>query len=301
MRVSTEEQGEQTKIIVEALDTQGERLNFVGFEGRVVAPDGEARSVGLQQVGPGRYEGVFESGASGAYVASFRYRAPGAEGEKVKEGTIQAAISKPYADEYRTLQDNAALLKLVADRTGGRVINASDPRKAELWSRTGLTMPVSLRPIWIQAALAMLGLFLVDVGVRRVRIDPALIASMLRRGAGKSVSQGSQALGSLKGARERAQRGTAGVGAGGTDNRPARGTSDRQTAGVKFEVSDAELKRSKRIEGAADVTTGGDGAAPIREIRETKSDEKTNEEQGMSRLMKAKKRAQDKIDDEPKK
>lgn len=303
MRVSTEERGDQTKLIVEALDAQGERLNFVGFEGRVVAPDGEAKGVSLRQVGPGRYEGSFDSELSGAYVASFRYRAPSADGATVKEGTIQAAISKPYADEYRTLQDNSALLKMVAERSGGRVIGAGDPREARLWSREGLEMPVSLRPIWIQLALATLGLFLVDVGVRRVRIDPALIASLLRRGAGKSVSAGSQALGSLKEARERAQQGVVTrASAGGAENRAGASRAGNATASTKFEVSDAELKRNRTLEGGADVGGPEGRPAPIREERKTGgADEKTNEEQGMSRLMKAKKRAQDKIDDDPKK
>lgn len=300
MRVSTESLGDQTKIIVEALDAKGERLNFVNFDGRVVAPDGEAKNVSLRQVGPGKYEGVFDSASAGAYVTSLRYTATGDEGGKAKEGNVQAAVTKPYADEYRTLEDNAPLLKMVADLTGGRVID-SDPRKAELWQREKLEMPVSLRAIWIQAALAALGLFLLDVGVRRVRIDPALIASMLRRGAGKSVSAGSQALGSLKEARERAQRGTTGPGQA-TGGKPTAAQVDKKLAGAKFEVDEAELRRSRKIEGAAEVSPDGSiKPVVVREVRDAKPDDKTNDEQGMSRLMKAKKRAQDKIDDEPKK
>jgi uncharacterized membrane protein len=303
MRVSTEALGDQTKIIVEALDAKGERLNFVNFDGRVVSPDGEAKNVSLRQVGPGRYEGVFDSAGAGAYVSSMRYTAPGDDGGKPKEGTVQAAITKPYADEYRTLEDNAALLKMVAELSGGRVVE-TDPRKAELWSREKLEMPVSLRSIWLQAALAALGLFLLDVGVRRVRIDPALIASMMRRGAGKSVSAGSQALGSLKEARERSQRGATAAGQAASTRaaQASQAKTDKQVAGTKFEVDETELKRSKKIEGAAEIGTDGTiKPVVVREVRDSKPDDRTNDEQGMSRLMKAKKRAQDKIDDEPKK
>lgn len=298
MRVSTEDMGDQTKVIVEALDTKGERLNFVNFDGRVVSPEGESSAISLRQVGPGRYEGVFDSPGSGAYVTTLQYRAPGddAAPNAVNKGTVQAAITKPYADEYRTLEDNAPLLKLVAERTGGRVID-TDPRKAELWSRQKLEMPVSLRPIWMQIALATLGLFLLDVGVRRVRIDPALIASLLRRGAGKSVSQGSQALGSLKDVRQRVQQGGATAPKPSSESRQAARDS-HANASVKFEVSEEELRKSKKLDGAADVANAT-RPVQVRDLQEPTSEHKTNEEQGMSRLMKAKRRAQDKIDDEP--
>lgn len=298
IRVTTEDLGDQTRVIVDALDQQGDRLNFMNFDARVVAPTGDSQRFSLRQVGPGKYEGAFDSAQSGAYVASMRYIVPGAAGES-KEGSVQAAVTRPYADEYRTLQDNAALLRLVAERTGGRVVSP-DPTRADLWARAGLEMPVSLRPIWIQMAVLALGIFLLDVAVRRVRIDPALIASLLRRGAQKSVSKGSESLGSLKDVRQRAQRGL-GTPAQGGAREGARGgaaATDRQTAATKFEVGEAELKKARRLEGAADLSAA---PAPIREVRpgdaNAAGEQSTTDEAGLSRLRKAKQRAQDKIDD----
>lgn len=300
VRVQTEDLGEQTKLIVEALDAQGERLNFVRFQGRVIGPGGKAESVELRQTGPGRYEGVVETSASGAYVANLRYSAPGENGLS-REGSIQAAISKPYADEYRALQDNSALLRQVAERTGGRVIQSNSAAQ-DLWSREGLTMPVSLRPIWITIVLMALGAFLMDVAVRRVRIDPVLIAGMIRKGLGQGATTANQQLGSLKEARERAQQGKTKGGDGSatkaTRPRPQAGPVDGEQAGRKFEVSPEELKAAGKLSG--DILS--DGPAPKR--RDTSAadrptgDATTKEEGGLARLKKARERAQEQFEDD---
>ncbi|HVZ37341.1 MAG TPA: glutamine amidotransferase, partial [Polyangiaceae bacterium] len=303
MRVVTEELGDKTKVIVEALDANGERLNFVRFTGRVAGPNNFSEPIELRQVGPGRYEGVFDSSASGAYLASLQYVLPGAtkegeNGDQGKRGTVQAAVTRPYADEFRTLQDNAGLLKLVAERTGGRVIDP-DPRKADLWSKQGLTMPVTLRPIWMLVGLIAIGMFLMDVAVRRVRLEPRVWMEMLRRGASKSVSQGSQKTGSLREARERAQQGFAG-GSEGTPTvgaRPKPTAEERKAAGVKFEVSEEQLKKAKRLESTAEIGEPGTPEKDKPTSSQPAPEQATNQEQGMSRLMKAKKRAQDKIDE----
>jgi hypothetical protein len=89
LRVTTEKQGDQTRIIVDATDVKGERMNFARFKGRVAMPDGSGQDVELQQVGPGRYEGRVDSKLAGAYVLSMRYAAPevGPNGEtKIVEG-----------------------------------------------------------------------------------------------------------------------------------------------------------------------------------------------------------------------
>jgi hypothetical protein len=46
------------------------------------------------------------------------------------EGTVQAAITRPFADEFRALKDNSPLLRQIAEMTGGQVLPA-DPRDAE--------------------------------------------------------------------------------------------------------------------------------------------------------------------------
>lgn len=297
MRVTTEDLGDRTRVVVEALDSRGERLNFVRFAGRVVGPGNTPEGVELRQTGPGRYEGVFESAKSGAYIASLRYNIPPQEdaaGNVVpaRDGSVITAVSRPYADEFRSLEDNASLLRTVAEMTGGRVL-PDDPKAAALFDREGLKMPADLRPIWMLTALLALGVFLLDVAVRRVRIDPALIAAAVRRGLGRADQRAGDQLGSLKEARGRArQPGDAPA------VRPARDTTPAAAAGVKFEVTDAELKASRTNQSLADP------AAPTRDPGTPKPApgiDAPDQEGGLSRLKKARERAQEKFEDDDKK
>lgn len=299
MRVMTEDLGDRTRVVVEALDAEGERMNFVRFAGRVVGPSRKSEQLELRQTGPGRYEGVFDSSAAGAYVTNLRYIAPGEEGAPSREGNIQAAVTRPYADEFRTLADNAPLLKQVAERTGGRVIG-DDPKAANLWDRTGLTMPADARPIWMLVAMIALGAFLMDVAVRRVRIDPALIAASVRKAFGMGAETANQQMGSLKEARGRAKQSIAGVaGQAREDAARAIRTAPTESAAAKFEATEAELKSAKKNEGIAAA------GAPI--VVEKKGDpskpdaaEGPSQAEGLSRLKKARERAQEKFEDDPK-
>lgn len=200
VRVVTENRGDQTVVIVEAFDPDGERLNFARFDARIATPDGKGAVLDLRQVGPGRYEGAFDSSDAGAYVVSARYRAPG-DGAPL-EGSVQAAVTRPYADEFRALRTNTPLLRQVAAMTGGRVLSG-DPAAADLWSRDGLTMPVALRPVWMACLIAGVVVFLADVGIRRVRVEPRAVLAWVRRSAAKERAGSTQATDALRSVRAR--------------------------------------------------------------------------------------------------
>jgi uncharacterized membrane protein len=305
IRVVTENLDDKTRVIVEALDPNGQRLNFARFRGRVVGPDGAATDVDLRQTGPGRYEGEFGSSRSGSYVVNLRYDAmgqPGADGAPGArlEGAVQAGVSRPFADEFRALSDNFALLRQVAERTGGRVMPL-DPRRAEVWSRAGLTMPVSLRPIWPIVAAVGIGLFLVDVGVRRVRVDLGLVAMAVRRALGRKAEKAAGELGGLKQARERAQRAMA--------ERAKAAEQQRQTtesiAGVKFEASPRDAAAAKGRAGEYLATgdppsKGGPvkpGAVSAPGAPGAPGADKAQDE-NISRLLKAKRKAREGMEEE---
>ncbi|MBL9032993.1 MAG: VWA domain-containing protein [Phycisphaerae bacterium] len=297
LRVTTEKVGDETRVMVDALDPSGERLNFARFRGRVAMPGGGGQDVELQQVGPGRYEGRFSSKDAGAYVLSMRYAAPGAGGT-VMEGSVQAAVSKPFADEFRALTDNTPLLTQVASMTGGKVLSGN-PEADGLWRREGLTMPVATRPIWILLALLALGLFLVDVGVRRVRIDVPLIAASVAKLFRASRERGAQQMDTLRRAREAAKAQMARRADAGTmreaqeDARAALDEASRAaataSAGVKFEAPKDRAAKAGPVQvagGAAPKPTAEPKAKPAAAPEQAES---------LSRLMKAKKRAQDEM------
>lgn len=299
MRVMTEDLGDKTRVVIEALDDKGERLNFVRFMSRVVGPGNDGQPIELRQVGPGRYEGVFDSDRAGAYVANFKYIAPPkTPGGQPVEGNLQAAVTRPFADEYRTLQDNGALGRLIAERTKGRIIDLStNPATVDLWLRDNLKMPVALRPIWLLVSLLAIGLFLIDVAVRRVRIDPQLIAAWVRRGVGKGKSRGSEQTGTLLDARKRAQAGMAAKASSAEQREAIRmaAKADESVARAKFEASAAELAGAK--ENLA-VPTFDDlpRAAPAQKQQAQQAADQG--EGGLSRLRKAKERAREDMKDE---
>jgi uncharacterized membrane protein len=307
VRVVTENRGDQTLITMEALDSKGERLNFAVVKGRLATPDGKGMDVTLKQTGPGRYTGSVPTDQSGSFLLNLQYAAPDASmaGGTV-EGSVQAAISRPFADEYRTLEDNTPLLTQVAEMTKGRVLTW-DPKADNLWSREGLTMPVAMRDIWLYVAILGLALFLADVGVRRVRIDVAMIRSAVAGLFGRGATAAGGQLSGLKAARAQAQeRMTAG-----TTAEQARALTEearrimveaekrqREAARVKFEASPEQLRKPVR-----DVAVGGADATP--EILKPKSRptdggpaKPAAPGEGMSRLLKAKKKAQDEMGEE---
>jgi uncharacterized membrane protein len=296
MRVTTEKAGDQTKIVLDAIDAQGERMNFAKFRTRVAAPDGTGQDVELKQTGPGRYEAIVDTKLAGSYVVSMRYAAPqaGPNGEvKTVEGSVQAAISRPFADEFRATTDNAPLLQQVAKMTGGRVLSGV-PTNDDLWSREGVKMPVATKPVWLAFALAGITLFLLDVAVRRVRIDIPAMARAVARGFSASRARAGQQIGALQKAREAAREQMAKRGAGQEAVDPAtlRTAATQASAKVKFEAAPDRIRKRD----ASPVIEGGTGSGPAKPAPAAQKKDVPKEE-GLSRLMQAKKRAREDMDE----
>ena len=281
VRVLTEARGDRTAVIVEALDEQGERLNFAAFRARVSAPDGTAHDVQLRQVGPGRYEGTVETADPGSYVIAMQYRAPGTDGGPELRGTVQAAVNRPFADEFRALETNTSLLRQVAAMTGGQVLER-DPTIDKPWRREGLLMPVSTRAIWLAIAITSLGLFIADVGIRRVRIEPAAIVRLVGRAFGRSAQRDTgEQLDSLRAVREKTKRRMAS---------PAERTES--VASEKYQPdSEADPVEAIALAGEKEAPAFGGLSKPDRA-----DPAPAEEDRGMSRLMRAKRRAMDDFD-----
>lgn len=282
--VVTETDGDVTRVVVTALDARGENLNFATFKGRVVGPQFAGSDVELRQTGPGRYEGSFESAGDGTYLLNLRYDVPGAGG-RAESGTVQAAIVRPYADELRALEHNAGLLRQAAELTGGRVLNGQDATATPLFSREGLSMPAAERSIWLAVALAGLALLVVDVGLRRVRVDVrAIVAAVRKRLSPQARARTDKELAVLQGARER-----------------ARGTMAQRGAGERAPTSQQLQELSAvKFEAAADYKGTGPtlspGAPPAPRPTPPASEKKAAdnpEESGISRLRAAKQRARE--------
>ncbi len=275
IRILTRTEGEETLVTIEALDEEGERLPTGIFEGRVVLPSGEAIPLELRQVGPGRWEGSFESGEPGTYVLATRFAGIADDGSEGIRGVAQAAVTRPFADEFRALEDNSALLVQVAEMTGGRVLDPSDPAAVDLFTREGLTMPVATRAIWLPLLVAMSVLLLVDVGVRRVRIEPRAVLHAISRSLRARDETKKTQVEALRAARTKAR---------------SRIDADRTH---RFEVDDETLRTQHD---RPVVLSGQDEQVPgQKKPRPPAATEEGGD--GMSRLMAAKRRARAELDD----
>jgi hypothetical protein len=301
VRVTTEAREDKTLVVVEAVDDDGRRLPTATFQGRMATPDGEGMPLTLRQVGPGRFEALVDTPDSGTYVMSMRYVAPPTvEGGPTLEGSVQAAIIKPFADEFRALEDNAALLQQVAEITGGRVLSP-EAATADLWSRAGLTMPVSTRAIWLPIAIAGIAIFLTDVAVRRVRLDVVKAYYAMRRGLHRGRERAGMQIDTLQAARAKAkERMAAAVAPESQDRDVARAGGRAQpvaptVAKRKFEATEEQVRAAKESK----VALGGEAETPEQaKRRKAQQTVPAEGEEGMSRLLKAKQRAREELQDE---
>jgi len=166
------------KVAVDAVDGDA-FVDGLDLGGTVLAPSGVALPLALRQTAPGRYEGDFEAGETGDYVATLVAESAGAA-----VSTRILGVSVPYAEEYRDEGADAALLGRLAEATGGRILGAEDGEGLEdLLRRDGGSRTASGRePFWPLAAA--LALFFLELCVRRLRPAAALrgLLSRLRGG-----------------------------------------------------------------------------------------------------------------------
>ncbi len=182
--LATRDEDGDVVVDLEALEADAGFLNFLQTRASVISPAGEVQPLDLQQIGPGRYQGRFRPDATGSHVVNVHFGSP-AEGGGIASGNIQAAVNRSYSDEYRRQTHNAALLRRVADMTGGRVLSLDDPVLPDLFDREQLEMPRSEQSTWALLAVVAAVILLLDVAVRRL----ALSGDWLRSVASEASSR----------------------------------------------------------------------------------------------------------------
>jgi hypothetical protein len=160
--------GGRGKIVVEAVNPDNQFRNGLTIRGSVLGPDLQPRDVRLVQTAPGTYEGEFDAAEAGNYVVGMSYTGPDRQSGTLRSGTVVNA-----SPELRELKSNEAVLRQIADRTGGRVLSPFDPQTAALFDRQGLVQRDAPMPVWdLILPLAIL-LLLLDVAARRIAWDAA--------------------------------------------------------------------------------------------------------------------------------
>lgn len=155
---------QSAKITVDARDEAGAFLNNLALQVSVLGPDNQTETVILQQTAPGRYEGSFQPHSEGSYFLVVN--GTGHINNELKQFNEVTGWVMSYSPEYAKTEPNEALLKDLANITGGSDL-AADPSTAFSITQQPRTAPV---PAWPWLLLAVLILLPFDIAIRRVII-----------------------------------------------------------------------------------------------------------------------------------
>src|SRR5437660_4326626 len=157
------------EVIVDAVDSKGEFINFFDSQVGIVSPNRERSVIDLEQVGPGRYRGRFEAEQEGVYLVGIGQRRQ----ERVV-GSQLAGLVVPYAQELRDLGVDEARLRELAELTGGGTLG--EPRETFQRGRRQSRIAIDVWP-WLVGLVAVM--MVPEIALRRLgawawqRIIPA--------------------------------------------------------------------------------------------------------------------------------
>ncbi len=280
--LTTTTRGGKAVVRIDAVDKNADAINFMEVAGRLVRPGDDATPLRLTQTGPGRYEAEFDARDRGNYILSLRYAM--GRGAEASSGTLQTGLSIAYSPEYAQLAANVPLLSEISARTDGRLLGADQADR--VFDRAGLPPVETRRPLWESLLHWMLVLFLLDVAVRRIALNPLkMLRNRLAEMAGRGRPQAETAavLTTLRGTRDRLRE----------QQRPAQGEPSTEAA--------PPPKRSVPTPTSPERSTRElDGAGPDRPVSGKPSSHKPpqSESDYLSRLRRAKRRARREMDED---
>jgi hypothetical protein len=154
---------------VDAVDPQGEFVNFLDSQVGVVAPDKTRTVIDLEQIGPGRYRGRFPAAQEGVYLVGMAQR----RGEQMI-GSQLAGLVVPYGQEFRDLGVDESMLRELSELTGGGVL--AEARDVFLQNRHRSRLTLELWP-WLVGLVAVM--LIPEIALRRV--GPGLFGRLVAR------------------------------------------------------------------------------------------------------------------------
>lgn len=298
--------------------------NNLAVKGSVVGPDGEAVAIDLEQVGPGIYEARAPANKAGNYIVDLQMA--GADGERRR---VIGGASRAAGGELRNFQSNEAVLRQIAEMTGGRVLDPDNPEGAKLYDRTNTPPSTSSRPLRWQLMPILLALLLLDVACRRIAWEGQEVAAWAKGRANAVLGvmqprkvESASTMSALKAKRQETSEKL-------SQNEPApvhtstlgglaekvKGTADTQANGDakskkkdkaaavsrtrKFVASEEELAAAgEDFSSAVGGAKEGEDAKPLVTAAMRKSEKQQDQGPTTSRLLDAKKRAQQRMKDQ---
>lgn len=297
-------EGNRGHIVVDAIDSKGHYVNRLGISARVVPPGvGGIKAPTpteqtLRQTSPGHYEGWFDAPQTGTYLINVLQKSTTA-GQPDRATSL--GLSTAYSPEYRDTQPNTYLMSQLSQAGSGR----AEPTPASVF---GVDRPVKWAPTdMIPLLLALtLPLLLFDIATRRLALDRKDFARLLAWLRGRTPARVPQSgaatpeLSRLKQGKERAAASMQGgmeTQASDTLETQASGTETVIPVATSSTVSSSPPSAPTYVPRKPATTLRPDGyveptpVAPVVDVP-APAPSPPAEEQGMSRLMAAKRRAQ---------
>ena len=278
------------KIVIDAVDKTAGYINFLEFAGSVINPEIKAAPLEILQTGPGHYEAKFDADLPGSYIIGLQYK----KGNDI--GFVQTGVASSYSPEYAQRQANPLFLENLARIGNGRVLPlAFDPQTVDVFRRD-LPEALTREPAWPNLLALALALFLFDVAVRRIAIDPRAVAAGARGWladlAGRwRTQQERETLGSLKQRRQQVQeqwrqrlKQTA----------PPAGATESQKKKFQPSAAPGAAGQEDFVDTLGASRSGPEKPAPDRAAAPA------DDASATSRLMQAKRRAQQRMSDDEK-
>jgi hypothetical protein len=147
-------------IELEALDKNGQPLNFLYVHASIVTPDLSASESELIQIGPGRYQAEVTLSQPGTYLVRL-----GVNDGDISLGQQILGMVVPFSPEYRISRTDLPLLAQLARVTGGSEL--TEPVSAFVHN---LEATAKAHEIWQPLLLIVAFLFPLDVAIRRVML-----------------------------------------------------------------------------------------------------------------------------------
>lgn len=149
--------GDETLEIIAELRQDNRWISDAELTAQLTGPI-RRENLELEPVAPGRYRAQLERVPSGQYTLRLEAKR---SGQILSETTRIVAV--PYAKEYRSIGLNSELVNEITRITGGEILE-----RAVLPSPSGKVAQETYRALWPWVLLIALGLFLVDLAVRKL-------------------------------------------------------------------------------------------------------------------------------------
>jgi hypothetical protein len=158
-------------------DAAEQFVNHLHLDGKVLTPDRQTLPITFTQTAPGRYQGHFPMQGRGDYLLTLV-----GKHDDTSLGPKTVGLAVPYSPEYLGLDINYSLLRRLAERTGGEVLQPDAPEDAaELLFAPQGQARIALKGYWPWFVALALGLFVVDIALRQVLWPAAWTARRQRQ------------------------------------------------------------------------------------------------------------------------